>query len=104
MCVTLISRELWLKNMIIVLFQSCSVARLGSSLRILRYLMNLTGFNTFSLRLSAWVWDPTTRTPGGNNSSLHLRAEEDSELQVVDFSTSLNNTTKGLFLLSSKIT
>jgi hypothetical protein len=44
------------------------------------------------------------RTPGGSNSSLLLKDENDSVIPVNDFSISFSNTIRELFLLSSEMT
>ena len=59
---------------------------------------------TFYLRLSVSVWDPMIRTPGGSNSSLFLKDENDSVIPVNDFSKSFSNTIRQPFLLSSEMT
>lgn len=54
---------------------------------------------TFSLRLSAWMWDPIIKTPAGTDSSLVLI--KCVSTPAMNFSISLRNTTSGPFLVSS---
>lgn len=56
--------------------------------------------NTFSLRLSVWVWEPIMIILSGSFSSLFLNVEYDSELPTIDFSASFINNMKGESLLS----